>query len=98
VLYAEAELCLESKNRVNDHRAGHENISHFINVFGLPLYCSRLQQSSHGTGSPMVIRKDRPSVYIEFQGSGKATPLFDGEKEERIWLKLYNNRVLLVRR
>ncbi len=52
---------------------------------------SGLKQSSQDKGSSMLIRKDRPSVYIEFERSGKAPPLFEGEKEERIWLRLYNN-------
>jgi hypothetical protein len=42
-------------------------------------------------GSSILIRKDRPSVFIEFDRSGKAPPLFEGEKEERIWLRLHNN-------
>lgn len=52
---------------------------------------SALQESSQNKNGSILIRKDRPSVYIEFQRSGKAPPLFEGEKEERIWLRLYNN-------
>ena len=60
-----------------------------------PLFClstvSGIQQSNQNKGSSILIRKDRPSVYIEFERSGKAPPLFEGEKEERIWLRLHNN-------
>jgi hypothetical protein len=60
-----------------------------------PLFClstvSGVQQSSQNKSGAMLIRKDRPSVYIEFERSGKAPPLFEREKEERIWLKLHNN-------
>jgi hypothetical protein len=49
------------------------------------------QQSSQDRSRSILIRKDRPSVYIEFERSGKAPPLFEREKEERIWLRLYNN-------
>ncbi|MBX3278327.1 MAG: hypothetical protein KF868_10025 [Acidobacteria bacterium] len=49
------------------------------------------QQSSQNKSCSILIRKDRPSLYIEFERSGKAPPLFEGEKEERIWLRLYNN-------
>jgi hypothetical protein len=49
------------------------------------------QQSSQDRSRSILIRKDRPSVYIEFERSGKALPLFEREKEERIWLRLYNN-------
>ena len=61
----------------------------------MPLVClstaSGMGQSSQDKGGSMLIRKDRPSVYIEFERSGKAPPLFEGEKEERIWLRLHNN-------
>jgi hypothetical protein len=60
-----------------------------------PLFClptvSGVQQSSQNKGGSMLIRKDRPSVYIEFERSGKAPPLFEREIEERIWLRLQNN-------
>jgi hypothetical protein len=39
----------------------------------------------------VLIRKDRPSVYIEFTKRGKAAPLYPGEGEERVWLSLNNN-------
>ena len=50
-----------------------------------------LQARSQSEASSFLIRKDRPSIYVEFQRSGKSPPLFGGEKEERVWLKLYNN-------
>ena len=60
-----------------------------------PLFClstvSGIQQSSQNKSGSILIRKDRPSVYIEFERSGKAPPLFEKEKEERIWLRLHNN-------
>ena len=49
------------------------------------------QQRGKGETRAMLVRKDRPSVYIEFERSGKAPPLFEGEKEDRIWLRLQNN-------
>lgn len=49
------------------------------------------QRSAQNRDRSPLIRKDRPSVYIEFERSGKASPLFEGEKEERIWVKLHNN-------
>lgn len=52
---------------------------------------SGLQQSSQDGGRSMLFRKDRPSVYVEFERSGKAPPLFEAEKEDRIWLRLQNN-------
>jgi hypothetical protein len=39
----------------------------------------------------LLLRKDRPSVYIEFVRSGNAPPLFADETEDRIWLRLNNN-------
>ena len=66
-----------------------------------PLFClstvSGVQQSSQNKGSSMLIRKDRPSIYIEFERSGKAPPLFEAEKEERIWLRLHNNTQWVIR-
>lgn len=49
------------------------------------------QQSSEDGRRGMLVRKDRPSVYVEFERSGRALPLFEGEKEDRIWLRLQNN-------
>jgi hypothetical protein len=49
------------------------------------------QASNQQQGDSVLLRKDRPSVYIEFERSGKAPPLFKGEREERIWLRLHNN-------
>jgi hypothetical protein len=39
----------------------------------------------------VLIRKDRPSVYVEFAKQGKAAPLFSGEREDRVWMSLHNN-------
>jgi hypothetical protein len=50
-----------------------------------------LQKSTQEEAKSQLLRKDRPSVYLEFDRIGKAPPLFDGENEERIWLKLHNN-------
>jgi hypothetical protein len=49
------------------------------------------QQRKEGEPGSMLVRKDKPSVYIEFERTGKAPPLFEGEKEDRIWLRLQNN-------
>src|SRR5256885_16188403 len=49
------------------------------------------QQSREEERRAMLLRKDRPSVYVEFERRGKAPPLFEGEKENRIWLRLQNN-------
>lgn len=40
--------------------------------------------------------KDKPSVYISFHRLGKQKPLFKGESENRIWLRLNNNTKLKV--
>jgi hypothetical protein len=50
-----------------------------------------LPQRSNAKVKSMLIRKDMPSVYIEFMRSGTAPPLFGNEKEDRIWLRLHNN-------
>lgn len=79
------------------HQRSHRQVVMKKWLLGLlvPLVClstaSGLKQSNQDKGSSMLIRKDRPSVYIEFERSGKAPPLFEGEKEERIWLRLHNN-------
>jgi hypothetical protein len=49
------------------------------------------EQQEGNKASPYLIRADRPSVYIEFERSGKESPLFEGESESRIWLRLHNN-------
>ena len=37
------------------------------------------------------LSKDKPSVYISYERSGKREPLYVGESEEGIWLRLHNN-------
>jgi hypothetical protein len=49
------------------------------------------QQKGPSSAAAILIRKDRPSVYLEFEKEGKAPPLFQGEIDERIWLRLQNN-------
>lgn len=39
----------------------------------------------------VLLNKKRASVYIDFEKSGKEQPLFEGESNQRIWLKLQNN-------
>lgn len=34
---------------------------------------------------------DQPSIYIAFDKRGKRTPLFQGETDQGIWLRLHNN-------
>jgi hypothetical protein len=38
-----------------------------------------------------LIEKNKPSVYIKFEKSGTASPLYEGEGRERYWLRLFNN-------
>jgi len=71
-----------------------------LNLFA-PLFCLSMilegQQSSQNQVRSILIRKDRPSIYIEFERSGKTPPLFEAEKEERIWLRLHNNTQWAIR-
>jgi hypothetical protein len=54
------------------------------------------EQKSPRSGETILIRKDRPSVYIEFEKEGKAEPLFQGEIDQRIWLTLHNNSPWII--
>lgn len=59
-------------------------------LFPLPL--SLTSHAENPFPSEMVlIRKDRPSVYMEFTKRGRAAPLYPGEGEDRVWLSLNNN-------
>lgn len=37
------------------------------------------------------LRKDKPTVYIEFERAGDRAPLRSGESNNGIWLRLHNN-------
>ena len=39
---------------------------------------------------------DKPSVYISFERKGKQNALFQGESDERIWLRLNNNTKMKI--
>jgi hypothetical protein len=42
------------------------------------------------------INQTKPSVYITYDRRGKLKPLFQGESENRIWLKMHNNTKLNI--
>lgn len=44
----------------------------------------------------MKIIESKPSVYITHDHNGKQEPLFEGESENRIWLRLHNNTKLKI--
>lgn len=48
------------------------------------------------TSIPLKIIKTESSVYITFDHKGKKEPLFEGDSENRIWLKLHNNTKLKI--
>lgn len=43
------------------------------------------------------ILKDRPTIYISFERTGKREPLRNGESAEGIWLRLHNNSRWAIR-
>ena len=45
---------------------------------------------------PSKLDAKRPSVYISFERVGKASPLYEGESDQRIWLRLRNNTSLNI--
>jgi hypothetical protein len=38
-----------------------------------------------------LLEKNKPSVYITYERSGNAEPLYENESNERVWLRLHNN-------
>lgn len=62
----------------------------FFNVLVFPLdIISQTKQTKKE--SSVLIRRDRPSVYIEFERVGTEEPFSKGESSERVWLKIENN-------
>lgn len=41
--------------------------------------------------------KDKPTIYITFERSGKRKPLFNSESDKGIWLRLHNNTKWSIR-
>lgn len=61
-----------------------------LSVFSL---CQLVKAQKNKSASLKII-ESRPSVYITFDHRGKQEPLFEGETNERIWLRLNNNTKL----
>lgn len=50
------------------------------------------QQRKQGVSNGTVnLSKDKPTVYITFERAGKRKPLFAGESNQGVWLRLHNN-------
>jgi hypothetical protein len=43
------------------------------------------------TSKDVRLNKNKPHVFISFEREGKIDPLYEGESDRRIWLRLYNN-------
>src|SRR5436305_540669 len=64
----------------------------FVALVGLTAFAAlpqRQQKKSVTTG--IKLQQKQPSVYISFVRAGKIKPLFTGNSEEHIWLRLHNN-------
>jgi len=48
-------------------------------------------EDRNGLAKELLIKSNEPSVFISFEKSGKAHPLFQGETDDRYWLRLRNN-------
>lgn len=67
---------------------------------GEPMATKDLRGIGGRRGGPVLDRtastdmrnvKDKPTVYISFERTGKREPLLNGEGDEGIWLRLHNN-------
>lgn len=66
---------------------------YILSIVMLAVVCIALAtrpRDKRESSSPLI-RRDRPSIYIEFYKSGSAPPMFEGESRSRIWLRLTNN-------
>ena len=70
-------------------RSGFLTITIILNL--LTVIFSQVTNDNSDMAEAILIDKDKPSVYISFEKSGKAPPLFRGETEDRFWLRLKNN-------
>src|SRR4051812_4328706 len=68
-----------------------------VSIALLAIILSALRMSAQVPAiSPLKIQANKPSVYISFERFGKTEPLYEGESENRIWLRLHNNTILNI--
>lgn len=68
-------------------------IKSLLTAYGL---CFLLAVTPHaqdhlGSSGRVRLNKKRPTVYLTYERSGVRPPLFNGESNKRIWLRLHNN-------
>lgn len=59
------------------------------------LFCWPILGQKHAETSLKIVR-DKPNVYISYVRRGKQAPIFEGESENRIWLRIHNNTKLKI--
>jgi len=52
---------------------------------------SRSNRATAMTGNQVRIIKSKPHVFISYEREGEIEPLYVGESEKRVWLRLHNN-------
>lgn len=60
-------------------------------VLGFSTFANAQNRKSKTLVDFFLVEKDKPSVYMTFEKSGKAEPLHQGESYNRLWLRLRNN-------
>jgi len=63
----------------------------YVLIAAFAISVSAQQKSVQHPNQDVRISKSHPTVYISFVKAGQAEPLYTGESNERIWLKLHNN-------
>ena len=66
-------------------------IKPLLTAYGLCFLLTVMAQGLAGTTAKVRPNKDRPTVYLTYERSGRRVPLSNGESERGIWLRLHNN-------
>ncbi|HEX8286886.1 MAG TPA: hypothetical protein VF556_02765 [Pyrinomonadaceae bacterium] len=72
------------------------SVSHLISLLTLLIICGLLfpVYAQSAKSISLKVTETKPSVYISFDHSGKQKALFEGESNNRTWLRLHNNTKL----
>lgn len=58
---------------------------------GFALVVPAQQQRPSITKADVILSKDKPTVYVSFERAGERKPVYAGESNQGIWLRLHNN-------
>ena len=63
----------------------------FLGLIFATLFIPALAQKRKMNSSDVRLVKNLPNVYLSFERTAKIDPMYEGESNQRIWLRFHNN-------